>query len=676
MSTGRNTQGRDGCEEGAVGLRRHLIALLLAAVFCVGLVMPPELQAVVAFLTAPSRGHYGKMVSIDHTSLHTREADSLERLPKRNEVKPEHTWNLESMYPNNEAWEQDFAKVTELTPRLAAFQGKLRESGQSLLDALKVRDEVYLLLDKVGAYAHMRRDEDATNGTYQALNDRATSLYSRVGAAGSYMTPEILEIPAEQLKQFMEQAEGLGLYRHELADLLREKEHVRSAEVEELLAQSGEMAGAARSIFGMLDNADMKFPMVKDENGQEVQLTKGRFIRFLESPNRSVREGAFKAVYDTYGGFRNTIAATYSSAVKKDVFYARARNYESSRAMALAASNIPESVYDNLVETVHRNLPSLHRYIQLRRKLLGLNELHMYDLYTPMVSEADKKVPYDEAVATIMKALQPLGEEYTKVAKEGITTARWVDIYENEGKRGGAYSGGAFTGNPFILMNYQDTLDSMFTLAHELGHSMHSYLTRHNQPFVYGNYTIFVAEVASTFNEALLTDYLLKNTDDKKLKMYLINHYLEQFRATLFRQTMFAEFEMKAHQMAEKNEPLTPDALEALYYELNKQYYGTEGMVVDDEIRLEWSRIPHFYGAYYVYQYATGLSAAVSLSRQVLGEGQPAVDRYLGFLKKGNAEYSIDLLKGAGVDMTSPEPVQQALDVFAKLVDQMEELAR
>jgi oligoendopeptidase F len=599
----------------------------------------------------------------------------VERLLKRNEVKQEHTWDLESIYATEEAWEQDYQKVTEGVPKLAGFQGKLGESAQTLLAALKARDEIYLVLERLASYAHMRRDQDAANSTYQALNDRATSLWSRVAAANAYMTPEILAIPTEQISSFMAQEEGLKLYQHELDDLLREKDHVRSAEVEELLAQSGEIAGAANAIFGMLDNADMKFPTIKDEEGKEVELTKGRFIRFLESPNRTVRESAFKTLYGTYAKFRNTLAATFSNSVKKDIFFSRARKYPTARAMALAGSNIPESVYDNLVGTVHKNLPTLHRYVQLRRKLLGLNELHIYDLYTPMVSEADKKVPYEEAVETVLKALQPLGEEYLSVARAGMTSDRWVDIYENEGKRGGAYSGGAFSSKPFILLNYQDTLDSMFTLAHELGHSMHSYFTRKNQPFAYGNYTIFVAEVASTFNEALLTDYLLKNTNDPKLRMYLLNHYLEQFRTTLYRQTMFAEFEMLTHQKAEKNEPLTSDALCAMYYDLNKQYYGTEGMAVDKEIELEWARIPHFYGAYYVYQYATGLSAAVSLSQGVLSEGQPAVDRYLGFLKKGNSEYSIDLLKGAGVDMASPEPVQRALDVFAKLLDQMEQLA-
>lgn len=600
----------------------------------------------------------------------------MDQLWKRHEVPKEYTWNLESVYATDAEWEQDFQKVSDMIPQLAGFQGKLGESGQRLLEALKTRDEVYMVLERLASYAQMRSDQDQANSTYQALDDRATTLWARVAAAGAYMTPEILAIPETQLEQFMADEPGLALYRHELEDLRREKEHVRSPEVENLLAQVSEVGSAPSTIFAMLGNADLKFPKVKDEQGSEVELTEGRFIRFLQSPNRSVREGAFKALYATYGKFRNTLAATYGASVKKDIFYARARNYPSARAMALSASNIPESVYDNLVEVVHQNMPSLHRYVQLRQRLLGLDELHMYDLYVPVVPDVDKKIPYQEAVETVLNALAPLGEEYVAIAREGLTTARWVDIYENEGKRSGAYSGGAYTTHPFILLNYQDNLNSMFTLAHELGHSMHSYFSRKNQPFVYGNYTIFVAEVASTFNEALLTHYLLQTTTDEKLRMYLVNHELEKFRTTLYRQTMFAEFEHLAHTRAEEGQALTQDWLCKTYYELNRQYYGTEGVVVDQEIAMEWGRIPHFYTPFYVYQYSTGLSAAVALSQQVLTEGQPAVDRYLGFLKKGGSDYSINLLKGAGVDMTSPEPVQQALQVFAQYLDQMEQMAK
>lgn len=598
----------------------------------------------------------------------------MERLPKRHEVDPAHTWNLELIYPNLEAWESDAAKVTALIPKLLGFEGRLGESGGTLLEALSARDEIHMLIQQVYVFARMARDQDNGNSTYQALADRAATLYARVSAAGAYQSPEILALPAGTLDRFLTEEPGLQLYRHELEDLAREREHVRTAEVEALLAEMAEVTAAPQAIFGMLDNADMKFPMVRDEAGNEVELTKGRFSRFMDSQDRTVREGAFKALYSTYAKFRNTLGATYARSVKKDIFVARARKYPSARAAGLAGANIPESVYNNLVATVNRNLPTLHRYVQLRRRLLGLDQLHLYDLYVPMVAEVDKKVPYAEAVETILASLAPLGDEYIEVARDGLGAARWVDIYENEGKTSGAYSSGTYTTQPYILMNYQDNLDSMYTLSHELGHSMHSDLTRRHQPFVYGGYTIFVAEVASTFNENLLTDYLLKKTNDRKLRMYLINHSLEGIRTTLIRQTMFAEFEHIAHQRAEANVALTPDLLGEIHYGLNQKYYGTEGMVVDEEIALEWSRIPHFYRPFYVYQYATGLSAAISLSQQVLSEGKPAVNRYLTFLKRGGSDYSINLLKDAGVDMASPEPVQQAMDRFATLLDQLEEL--
>jgi len=596
-------------------------------------------------------------------------------LLKREDVPAEHKWDLDSVYPSVAAWEEDYARVEAMMPRLTAYQGRLGESAGTLLEALRARDELYQLLEQVLVFARMKEDEDTTNTTYQALATRANTLYAKVAAAGSFLVPEILSIPTETLRAWLDENAELGAYRHALEDLMRQKAHVRSPEVEELLAQMSEVSEAPREIFGKLNHADLKFPKIKDEEGREVELTHGRFLRFMESPVRAVRQAAFEALYTTYGKFRNTLAAAYASSVKKDVFYARARRYPSARAMALADTNVPESVYDNLVATVNKNISSLHRYMRLRRKLLNVDELHMYDIYTPMVPEVDKKISYGEAVETILKALAPLGEEYCEVARRGMTTDRWVDIYENVGKRSGAYSFGAYTTKPFILMNYQDNFDSMFTLAHELGHSMHSYFSRRHQPYHYADYTIFVAEVASTFNEALLTHYLLQQTTDPKLRMYIINHQLETFRTTLYRQTMFAEFEHITHQRVEQGEALTADVLNEIYYDLNKKYYATEGMVIDDLIALEWARVPHFYGAFYVYQYATGISASVALSQQVLTEGKPAVERYLEFLKSGSSDYSTNLLKKAGVDMTSPEPVQQALDVFAGLLDEMERLA-
>jgi oligoendopeptidase F len=600
----------------------------------------------------------------------------MERVLKRSEVAKEHTWDLEAIYPDASAWEADFAKVQGMIPALTAYQGKLGESGEALLGALQKRDEIYELFSQVAVYAHMKLDEDNANSHSQAMMDQVTSLGAQISAAASYMTPEILSMPEETLKRFLKETPGMDLYRFELEDTYRQKEHVRSTEVEELLAQASEIAGAPRNIFTMLNNADLEFPLIKDEEGNEVELTHGRYIRFLESSDRKVRQGAFEALYETYSKYKNTIGATYAAAVKKDVFFAKARKFSSARAAALSEDNIPESVYDNLVATVNKGLPAFHKYLQLRKQLLGLDELHMWDIYTPLVPEMNKQIPYEEAVETIIAALAPLGEEYCRIAREGLTTGRWVDRYENTGKTSGAYSSGTYTTQPYILMNYQGTLDSMFTLAHELGHSMHSYFSRENQPFVYHGYTIFVAEVASTFNEALLTDYLLKSTDDPKLQMYVINHQLESIRGTLYRQTMFAEYEMLSHRLAEERKAITPEVLSNLYYDLNKRFFGTESMVVDEAIQTEWARIPHFYRAFYVYKYSTGISAATSLAQQVLAEGRPAVERYLNFLKSGGSKYSIDLLKGAGVDMTTPAPVQQTLDLFSKLVDQMTTLAK
>lgn len=599
----------------------------------------------------------------------------MQRVLKRSEVKREETWDLEAIYPDATAWEADFAKVEAMLPKLEAFESKVAESGENLFGALKQRDEIYLLFYQVAVYAHMKRDEDNSNPASQALMEKVTSLGARIGAAAAFMTPEILALPEESLNAFLAETKGLDLYKFELEDTYRQKAHVRSAEVEELLAHYSEVTGAPRNIFTMLNNADLKFPTITDEKGNEVELTHGRYIAFLESQDRSVREAAFRALYETYTKYKNTIGATFGASIKKDVIVARARNYSSARAAALAEINVPESVYDNLVATVDKNLPAFHKYLQLRKKLLGVDELQMWDVYTPLVPEMNKQIPYDEAVETIIAAVAPLGEEYCRIAKEGLTTKRWVDRYENVGKTSGAYSSGTYTTHPYILMNYQGTLDSMFTLAHELGHSMHSYYAKTHQPFVYSNYTLFVAEVASTFNEALLTAHLLKSSNDKKLQMYVINHQLESIRGTLYRQTMFAEFEQLVHELAEQRQPITPDLLCERYYDLNKRFFGTEGMVVDEAIAMEWARIPHFYRAFYVYQYSTGISAATALAQQVLQEGAPAVERYLNFLKGGASKYSIDLLKGAGVDMTTPAPVQQTLDLFSQLVDQMAALA-
>ena len=600
------------------------------------------------------------------------EQTTVKKLPSRNEIKQEDTWRLEDIFATDESWKKEYEEVKESLPKLAEFKGKLGESAETLFNALTYQDQVMERLGKLYTYAHMRYDQDTTNSTYQALNDRASNLYTQASSISSYIVPELLSIDEAKIKQFLSEKEELKLYEHSLDEINRQRPHVLSAEQEELLAEASDVLGSSSNTFGMLNNADLTFPTIKDENGEEVEITHGRYIRFLESEDRKVREDAFKAVYNTYGGFKNTFASTLSGTVKKDNFSAKVRNYESARQAALSSDNIPESVYDNLISTVHNHLDLLQRYVKLRKEVLELDEVHMYDLYTPLIKDVKMDVTYDEAKDYILKGLEPLGEEYQSILKEGFDN-RWVDIHENKGKRSGAYSSGTYGTNPYILMNWQDNVNNLFTLAHEFGHSVHSYYTRQNQPYPYGNYSIFVAEVASTCNEALLNHYLLETIDDEKKRLYLLNHFLEGFRGTVFRQTMFAEFEHLIHEKAQGGEPLTPEELTKTYYDLNKKYFGDE-IVVDEEIGLEWARIPHFYYNYYVYQYATGYSTATALSNQILEEGQPAVDRYLEFLKAGSSDYPIEVLKKAGVDMTSSDPIEEACKVFEEKLNEMEEL--
>ncbi|MET3289434.1 UNVERIFIED_CONTAM: oligoendopeptidase F [Brevibacillus sp. OAP136] len=595
-------------------------------------------------------------------------------LPKRHEIPAEQKWKLEDIYASNDLWEQDAVKVKEMAAKISSYQGTLGENGARLLEALTLQDELTRTMDQLYVYARMRRDEDNANATYQALTDRATTLSVQVYSSLSYIEPEILAIPDDRLRAFLQEEAGLAHYRQHIDEIVRFKPHTLSAAEEALLAEMGELSGAPSKIFGMLNNADLRFPMIKDEQGEEVELTKGRYTQFMESKDREVRKEAFEALYATYGKHRNTIAATLTSAVKRDVIYAKVRKYESALKASLFSDNIDQSVYDNLIATVHENLPLMHRYVELRKRMLGLEELHMYDLYVPIVPEVKMDIPYDLAVETIQVALKPLGEDYGKVLREGFTSG-WIDVHENEGKTSGAYSWGSYTTHPYVLMNYQDNVNNMFTLAHEMGHALHSYYSNSNQPYTYAGYRIFVAEVASTLNEALLMQHLLATTTDKAERMYLLNYYMEQFRGTLFRQTMFAEFEKMIHAKTEAEEALTADSLSAMYRELNVQYHGQQ-MVVDSQIDLEWARIPHFYNNFYVYKYATGFSAAISLAKQILSEGAPAVDRYLTFLKSGGSDYPLELLKKAGVDMTSPEPIKEALAVFKELLDEMEALSK
>ncbi len=596
----------------------------------------------------------------------------MQTLQKRQDISQEYTWNLESIFASDDAWERDFQELQQRLPEIATRQGTLAQSGQALLTVLQKRDDTALQLEKLYVYTSMRRDEDTTNGKYQAMADRAMQLVVRATTAISFIEPEILALPQETLDRFIQETPGLALYKQQLHDLNRKRGHVRSAEVEAVLAATGEVADAPDSIFSMIDNADLKLPTIANEAGQEVELTKGNYLTFIRSADRDVRKQAFEAMHGTFLKQRNTLAATLSAQVKTDLFYTRQRDYATCRDRALAGNNIPISVYDNLLKAVHEYIPLLNRYMKLRKRILKLDEMHMYDLYVPIVEETTDEMTYEQARDTVTAALAPLGENYIDTLKKGFSQ-RWIDVYETPGKRGGAYSGGAYATQPFILLNFQSKRDSMYTLAHELGHSMHSYFTRTHQPYQYGDYTIFVAEVASTLNEELLTEYLLKNTTDKATRIALLNHSLEDFRGTLFRQTMFAEYEQTIHHLAEEGESLTADVLSEQYTALNQKYYGAE-TVIDDLIGIEWARIPHFYYNFYVYQYATGISAASALVQKILHEGQPAVERYLKFLSSGSSDYSIELLKKAGVDMTSPEPVRQAFQLFESRLTQMEQL--
>ncbi|GAF66868.1 putative peptidase [Bacillus sp. TS-2] len=593
-------------------------------------------------------------------------------LPKRQDIPVEKTWDLEDIFETDELWEKEYQEIKEKMPELQQYKGKLSQSAQVLYEALEAEHQLSEKLGRLYTYAHMRYDQDTTNSFYQGLDDRVKSLAAQFGQIVSYIVPELLSIEEEKLERFIQEHEGLSLYKQMLDELNEQRAHVLSEAEEALLAQASEVTSSASNTFGMLNNADLKFPVIRDENGEDVQITHGRYIRFLESSDRNVRKEAFQSVYKTYGSYQNTFASTLSGQVKRNTFYSKVRKYESARQAALSKNHIPEVVYDQLVETINEHLHLLHRYVKLRKKVLGLDELHVYDLYTPLIKDVKMEIPYEEAQQLVLKGVEPLGEEYVSILKDGFSK-RWVDVEENEGKRSGAYSSGAYGTMPYILMNWQNNIDNTFTLAHEFGHSLHSYYTRNHQPYVYGNYTIFVAEVASTLNEALLNDYLVKNTKDEKQKLYLLNHFLEGFRGTVFRQTMFAEFEQLIHEKSASGEALTPDLLTSLYYDLNKKYFGDD-IEMDQEIGLEWARIPHFYYNFYVYQYATGYSAATALSKQILEEGQPAVDRYLDFLKAGSSQSPIEVLKKAGVDMTSSEPIKQALKVFEEALNEMEQL--
>lgn len=591
---------------------------------------------------------------------------------ERKDIPNEYKWDLESMYENVEAWNEDYKRCVELSKEFENFKGQVAKSSENLLNTLKKRDELYRLVENLYTYTHMKLDEDTRLGSSQELSDKGLSLYVEIEEKTSFLIPEILTLNDEELNKYLEEQEELKLYKHFLDDILRVKDHILSAREESILAQMGEVANSPQKIFSMLNNADLKFPTIEDENGKEIEITHGNFIPLMESKNRDVRKTAFKELYKTYKNFKNTFAASLNGDLKKNIFNATLRNFSSSREASLSANNIPLTVYDNLINAIHNNLDTMYKYMDIRKRALNLDELHMYDLYVPIVKDVDFNIPYDKGVEIIKKALAPLKDEYLEGMNEGFKS-RWIDIYENRGKRSGAYSSGSYDSKPFILLNYHDTLDNVFTVAHEMGHSMHSYFSKKNQPYVYGGYGIFVAEVASTTNECLLLDYMLNNVTDKNERLYLLNHYLESFRTTVFRQTMFAEFEKLIHEHLEEGEALTADYLCDTYKKLNELYYGPN-MVMDEEIAMEWARIPHFYYNYYVFQYATGFSAAVAFSEKILKEGDTAVNDYLNFLKSGSSDYPINVLKKAGVDMTTEEPVNNAMQLFKRLVDEFDKL--
>jgi oligoendopeptidase F len=599
---------------------------------------------------------------------------TIKHLPAREEIPAEFKWDLTVIYDSIDAWETDFKKLKENLVEMSRLQSGFPKSAVNLLEVLQLKEATGRRLDKLFIFAKMHKDENNADPVYQALTNRIQSLAVEAGSVVSFIVPALVNFPREKLAEYQAQDSSLALYRHFFDEINRQREHVLSAAEEKILAEAAEIAESAGTIFGMLDNADLKFPSVQDENGQEVELTKARYATFLESKDRRVRKDAFTALYSTYTKFRNTFGATLDASVKSEVFYARTRRYESALQASLESDNIPVTVYERLIEVMHSYLPVLQRYLQLRKRMLNLPDLHMYDLYTPLIPEYQRSFEYDEAKEIVLAGLKPLGDEYQELLKQGFKES-WVDVYENQGKTSGAYSWGAFDSHPYVLLNYQGKIHDVFTIAHEMGHAMHSHYSNKNQPYIYAGYRIFLAEVASTVNEALLMEYMLGHSSDSNERLYLINQYLEQFRTTVFRQTMFAEFEKIIHEEVEKGGALTAEWFSKAYLELNKTYYGAE-TTVDPEIAMEWSRIPHFYSGFYVYKYSTGYSAAISLSQQILKEGPAARERYLQFLKSGDADYPLEILRKAGVDMESPQPIQDALEVFKKLIEEMDQLVK
>ena len=591
----------------------------------------------------------------------------------RDEIPEQAQWDLSGLYSTNEDWDNDFTLLEADLPRYASFQGTLSQSFLKLKEYIEFDMSFSRRIEKLYTFAHLKNDEDKTNNFCQKNFEKVMRLLNEAGSASSFMRPEIMDIPQEKMSGFLQEKE-MAFYKFHLEQILRYREHTLTDKEEKLLAASGEMGRAARDAFDMLDNADLQLGEIEGENGELITLTHGNFQSLMQSYNRRLRKDAFHTYYKGYESHRFTYSSLLSSSVKKDLFYSRSRNYADYRAKALFSENINAEVYDNLIESVHQNLKPLYKYLNLRKRLLNLDGLHVYDCSVPLVKNIKWHMPYEDAVEKIKTALKPLGKEYIELMSKGLLQDRWTDRYENKGKRSGAYSSGCYDSNPFILMNYkEDNINSVYTLAHEAGHSMHSLYSRKNQPYLYSDYTIFVAEVASTFNESLLTKFFLSQDIDKDMRIYLLSREIDNFRGTLYRQTMFAEFEHRVYQAAENNQPLTIETFQEIYKSLLELYFGP-GLILDDCLSLECFRIPHFYFSFYVYKYATGISAAYALADRVVSGGEQELNNYLNFLKSGGSKYPIDLLKDAGVDMSSPKPVSTALSKFSALVDELESL--
>lgn len=592
-------------------------------------------------------------------------------VPERGEIDDRYKWDLENIYGSIDEWKKDYSEIEEKIEELKDFKGRTTESGDILLSVLELRDSIMRRVSMLSAFARMRSDEDKRNQEFQSLSSQGRSLSSKASSAASFIEPEIQNTPKEQIDSMVESTDGLELYRHYLDDVLRMKQHTKSIEVEEVLSDLGEVLGSPSDIYNMLTNADMRFPEIEKPSGEKVEITQSNFTKLLRKKDREFRKKVHRSFYEELDNVRNTIGSSLRNSIRGDVKISKIRDYETSREAAMHPPNIPTEVYDILLDTIESNLDVLYNHIELKKEALDLGEVEMWDLYMPLPQKEEPEIPYKEAKRYIVDAVEPLGEDYQSKLEEGLNS-RWVDVYENRGKRSGAYSGGTYDTQPYILMNYQKDLSSMYTLAHELGHSLHSELTSENQPYIYSDYKIFIAEIASTVNETLLTHHLINNTEDEKLQRHALNQQLERYRSTLYRQTMFASFEDKIHKMEEKNQPLTPDLLDETYEEFKTKYYKPAN--IDEHIKKEWMRIPHFYYNYYVYQYATGISAATTITQNILEKGKPEKEKYIEFLKSGSKKYPMELLKITDIDLTKPKPIKKTIQQYKKYIQQYKKL--